>query len=29
VLLFNEKRAPWVSREIWHPKQDGKLLKFP
>jgi predicted DNA-binding transcriptional regulator YafY len=36
VLLFGKERARWVSREIWHPKQDGKLqldgtwlLKFP
>jgi predicted DNA-binding transcriptional regulator YafY len=36
VLLFNATRARWVSRETWHPKQDGKLqldgtylLKFP
>jgi predicted DNA-binding transcriptional regulator YafY len=36
VLLFNEVRARWVSRETWHPKQDGKLqldgtylLRFP
>lgn len=36
VLLFNATRARWVSREIWHPKQDGKLqidgtylLRFP
>ncbi len=36
VLLFNAIRARWVSRETWHPKQDGKLqldgtyvLKFP
>jgi predicted DNA-binding transcriptional regulator YafY len=36
VLLFSATRAPWVSRETWHPKQDGKLqadgtylLKFP
>ena len=36
VLLFNPARARWVSRETWHPKQDGKLqldgsyvLKFP
>jgi predicted DNA-binding transcriptional regulator YafY len=36
VLLFNPTRARWVSREVWHPKQDGKLqldggylLKFP
>jgi predicted DNA-binding transcriptional regulator YafY len=25
VLLFNPARARWVSRETWHPKQDGKL----
>jgi predicted DNA-binding transcriptional regulator YafY len=25
VLLFNARRARWVSREIWHPEQDGKL----
>jgi predicted DNA-binding transcriptional regulator YafY len=36
VLMFNATRARWVSRETWHPKQDGKLqldgtylLKFP
>jgi len=36
VLLFNATRARWVSRETWHPKQDGTpqldgsyLLKFP
>jgi predicted DNA-binding transcriptional regulator YafY len=36
VLLFNPERARWVSRETWHPKQDGKLqldgsylLRFP
>jgi predicted DNA-binding transcriptional regulator YafY len=36
VLLFGEARARWVSREVWHPKQDGKLqldgsylLRFP
>ena len=36
VLLFNAERARWVSRETWHPRQDGKLqldgrylLKFP
>jgi predicted DNA-binding transcriptional regulator YafY len=36
VLLFAPARARWVSRETWHPKQDGKLqldgsylLKFP
>jgi predicted DNA-binding transcriptional regulator YafY len=36
VLLFNATRARWVSRETWHPRQDGKLqldgtylLKFP
>ena len=36
VLLFNPARARWVSRETWHPKQDGKLqldgsylLRFP
>jgi predicted DNA-binding transcriptional regulator YafY len=36
VLLFNPTRARWVSRETWHPRQDGKLqldgsyvLKFP
>jgi predicted DNA-binding transcriptional regulator YafY len=36
VLLFNSTRARWVSRETWHPKQDGLLqldgsylLKFP
>jgi len=25
VLLFNATRARWVSREAWHPRQDGKL----
>jgi predicted DNA-binding transcriptional regulator YafY len=25
VLLFNPTRARWVSRETWHPRQDGKL----
>jgi predicted DNA-binding transcriptional regulator YafY len=25
VLLFNATRARWVSRETWHPKQEGKL----
>jgi len=25
VLLFNPGRARWVSRETWHPQQDGKL----
>lgn len=25
VLLFNPARARWVSRENWHPQQDGKL----
>ena len=25
VLLFNAARARWVSRETWHPRQDGKL----
>jgi proteasome accessory factor C len=25
VLLFNPARARWVSRETWHPRQDGKL----
>jgi predicted DNA-binding transcriptional regulator YafY len=25
VLLFNATRARWVSRETWHPRQDGKL----
>jgi len=25
VLLFNPVRARWVSRETWHPRQDGKL----
>ena len=25
VLLFNPSRARWVSRENWHPQQDGKL----
>ncbi len=25
VLLFNPTRARWVSRETWHPQQDGKL----
>jgi predicted DNA-binding transcriptional regulator YafY len=36
VLLFNAARARWVSRETWHPRQDGKLqldgtylLRFP
>ena len=36
VLLFSPERARWVSREVWHPKQDGKLqldgtylLRFP
>jgi predicted DNA-binding transcriptional regulator YafY len=36
VLRFCKERARWVSRETWHPKQDGKLqpdgtyeLKFP
>jgi predicted DNA-binding transcriptional regulator YafY len=36
VLLFSESRARWVSREVWHPRQDGKmqldgsfLLRFP
>jgi predicted DNA-binding transcriptional regulator YafY len=36
VLRFNSTRARWVSRETWHPQQDGKLqldgsylLKFP
>jgi predicted DNA-binding transcriptional regulator YafY len=36
VLLFSAVRARWVSRETWHPKQDGQLqldgtylLKFP
>ena len=36
VLLFGEARARWVSREVWHPEQDGKmqldgtyLLRFP
>lgn len=36
VLLFNARRARWVSREIWHPRQDGRLqldgsylLEFP
>jgi predicted DNA-binding transcriptional regulator YafY len=36
VLLFGEDRARWVSREVWHPTQDGKmqldgtyLLRFP
>jgi predicted DNA-binding transcriptional regulator YafY len=36
VLLFNATRARWVSRETWHPRQDGTpqldgsyLLKFP
>jgi len=36
VLLFNPTCARWVSRETWHPNQDGKmqldgtyLLKFP
>jgi predicted DNA-binding transcriptional regulator YafY len=25
VLLFNAARARWVSRETWHPQQDGTL----
>lgn len=25
VLLFGAERARWVSREIWHPRQDGKM----
>jgi predicted DNA-binding transcriptional regulator YafY len=25
VLLFKPGRARWVSRETWHPQQDGKL----
>jgi len=25
VLLFNPTRARWVSRETWHPSQDGKM----
>jgi predicted DNA-binding transcriptional regulator YafY len=25
VLHFNAQRARWVSREIWHPRQEGKL----
>jgi predicted DNA-binding transcriptional regulator YafY len=36
VLLFGAERARWVSREVWHPRQDGKLqldgtylLRFP
>jgi predicted DNA-binding transcriptional regulator YafY len=36
VLLFSAARARWVSHEVWHPKQDGKLqldgtylLRFP
>jgi predicted DNA-binding transcriptional regulator YafY len=36
VLLFAATRARWVSRETWHPGQDGKLqldgtylLRFP
>ena len=36
VLLFGAERARWVSREVWHPQQDGKLqldgtylLRFP
>jgi predicted DNA-binding transcriptional regulator YafY len=36
VLLFSPERARWVSRETWHPRQDGKLqldgsylLRFP
>jgi len=36
VLLFDADRARWVSHEIWHPQQDGRmqldgtyLLKFP
>ena len=36
ALLFSKERARWVSRETWHPQQDGELqfdgtylLKFP
>ena len=36
VLVFNATRARWVSRETWHPQQEGLLqldgtylLKFP
>lgn len=36
VLLFSRERARWVSHEIWHPQQDGRLqldgtwlLRFP
>jgi predicted DNA-binding transcriptional regulator YafY len=36
VLLFSKERARWVSSEIWHPQQDGRmqldgtyLLKLP
>ena len=25
VLLFGAERARWVAREVWHPRQDGKL----
>ena len=25
VLHFNAQRARWVSREIWHPRQEGNL----
>lgn len=25
VLLFSPERARWVSREVWHPGQDGRL----
>jgi predicted DNA-binding transcriptional regulator YafY len=35
-LLFDASRARWVSRETWHPRQDGRLqpdgtylLRFP
>ena len=36
VLLFSVERARWVSREVWHPQQEGSmqpdgtyLLEFP
>jgi predicted DNA-binding transcriptional regulator YafY len=36
MLLFSKERARWVSSEIWHPQQDGRmqldgtyLLKLP
>jgi predicted DNA-binding transcriptional regulator YafY len=25
VLLFNARRARWVSREVWHPEQRGEM----